>query len=237
MRSLPAREQAAASSRRNWRRRDGTSLFSNEVRGSRRSATLKHAIRGRPAPEMCPSVPTRAKYAPSGGGDRDKITPAVHPRAAFHGTLPAMVGGGSVFYGAMAWRFRPETFRLRSLPGAVPGANLEDWPLTYDDLEPYYEKAEYGLGVSGDENPHGPPRRKPQAARTQRGSAAVHGRAVRRAVEGGGLGFRRRAANRRGIGSRNLHASTGQLPHGERRQVVRHGPHRAGSRRAERLHR
>jgi choline dehydrogenase-like flavoprotein len=92
--------------------------------------------------------------------DRDTAR-TVEPRAGLHATLPAVVGGGSVYYGAMAWRFRPETFRLRSVLGNVEGANLDDWPLTYDDLEPYYEKAEYDLGVSGDENPYGPPRKKP----------------------------------------------------------------------------
>lgn len=84
----------------------------------------------------------------------------VKPRSALYGTLPAVVGGGSVYYGAMAWRFRPETFRLRSVLGEIPGANLEDWPLTYDELEPFYEKAEYELGVSGDENPWGPARKR-----------------------------------------------------------------------------
>ena len=93
-------------------------------------------------------------------GDREKARVA-KPRTGRYGTLPFMVGGGSVFYGAMAWRFHPESFRLRSLLGPVPGANLEDWPVTYEELEPFYEKAEYELGVSGDENPHGPPRRKP----------------------------------------------------------------------------
>lgn len=85
----------------------------------------------------------------------------VRPRDPLYGTLPACVGGGTVYYGAKAWRFHPETFRLTSYVGAVPGANLEDWPITYEDLEPYYEKAEYDLGISGDENPFGPPRRKP----------------------------------------------------------------------------
>jgi choline dehydrogenase-like flavoprotein len=92
--------------------------------------------------------------------DRDRAV-IVKPRSGLYGTLPAMVGGGSVFYGAMAWRFHPETFRLRTVLGSTPGANLEDWPLSYDDLEPFYERAEYELGVSGDDNPFGPPRRKP----------------------------------------------------------------------------
>ncbi|HZT30669.1 MAG TPA: GMC family oxidoreductase [Bryobacteraceae bacterium] len=85
----------------------------------------------------------------------------VRPREPLHATLPACVGGGSVYYGAMAWRFRPQTFRLRSLLGDVAGAHLADWPLSYDELEPYYERAEYDLGVSGDANPWGPVRRRP----------------------------------------------------------------------------
>ena len=85
----------------------------------------------------------------------------VRPREALHGTLPACVGGGSVYYGAMAWRFHAETFRLRTHLGSVSGSSLEDWPLTYDELEPYYEKAEYELGVSGEEGPFGPARRRP----------------------------------------------------------------------------
>src|SRR5215472_6169773 len=92
--------------------------------------------------------------------DRDHAR-VVHPREGLHATLPACVGGGSVYYGAMAWRFHPETFRLRSHFGHVDGANLTDWPIAYDELEPYYEKAEYELGVSGDEWPFGPPRRNP----------------------------------------------------------------------------
>jgi choline dehydrogenase-like flavoprotein len=92
--------------------------------------------------------------------DRDRAR-VVKPREGLHATLPACVGGGSVYYGAMAWRFHPETFRMRSHCGHVAGANLEDWPIAYGELEPYYEKAEYDLGVSGDEWPYGPPRRKP----------------------------------------------------------------------------
>lgn len=92
--------------------------------------------------------------------DRDRAR-VVKPREGPHATLPACVGGGSVYYGAMAWRYHPQTFRLRSHFGPVAGANLQDWPVTYDELEPYYEKAEYDLGVSGDESPFGPARRKP----------------------------------------------------------------------------
>lgn len=93
--------------------------------------------------------------------NENEIVRVVRPHDALYGTLPACVGGGTVYYGAMSWRFRPETFRLRSHLGSIPGSNLENWPIRYEDLEPYYEKAEYELGVSGDENPFGSPRRKP----------------------------------------------------------------------------
>ena len=68
-----------------------------------------------------------------------------------YGNNAACVGGGTLSYGAMGWRFMPEDFHLKSIFGDVPGANLGDWPITYNDLEPFYEKAEYEIGVSGDD--------------------------------------------------------------------------------------
>lgn len=48
------------------------------------------------------------------------------------------------------WRFLPIDFRAKSEYGSVDASTLEDWPLSYDDLEPFYDKAEYELGVSGE---------------------------------------------------------------------------------------
>jgi choline dehydrogenase-like flavoprotein len=75
----------------------------------------------------------------------------------------ACVGGGTFSYGAMAWRFMEKDFRMRSTYGAPEGSTLEDWPISYDDLEPYYEKAEWEIGVAGDDsdNPFRAPRKKP----------------------------------------------------------------------------
>jgi choline dehydrogenase-like flavoprotein len=75
----------------------------------------------------------------------------------------ACVGGGTFSYGAMAWRFMEKDFRMRTTYGAVEGSTLDDWPITYDDLEPYYEKAEWEMGVSGDDtnNIFKGPRKKP----------------------------------------------------------------------------
>jgi len=74
-----------------------------------------------------------------------------------------IVGGGSVHFTANYWRFHESDFRERSQWGEVPGASLADWPIDYQDLEPYYTKAEYELGISGlaGANPFEAPRSKP----------------------------------------------------------------------------
>ena len=79
-------------------------------------------------------------------------------------SIAACVGGGTLSYGAMGWRFMPQDFRMRSTYGALAGSTLEDWPLSYDDLEPCYERAEWEIGVAGDDsqNPFAPPRKRPQ---------------------------------------------------------------------------
>ncbi|MBN1927019.1 MAG: GMC family oxidoreductase [Prolixibacteraceae bacterium] len=88
----------------------------------------------------------------------------VTPIAGGYSNNAACVGSGTVSYGAMAWRFMKEDFQLKTIYGPVEGSTLEDWPITYDDLEPFYEKAEWEIGVSGDDasNPFAPHRRKKQ---------------------------------------------------------------------------
>ena len=86
----------------------------------------------------------------------------VLPSEGAYGNNAACVGGGTLSYGAMAWRFSAQDFRMRSLYGTPNGSTLDDWPITYDDLEPFYEKAEYEIGVAGEaSNPFAAPRRKP----------------------------------------------------------------------------
>ena len=60
------------------------------------------------------------------------------------------VGGGTRVYGAQAWRFAPEDFRMASEYGVPDGSSLADWPIGYQDLEPWYDRAEWELGVSGE---------------------------------------------------------------------------------------
>ena len=59
------------------------------------------------------------------------------------------VGGSSLHYAANYWRFRPVDFNEFSRYGAVDGAAVADWPITYDELEPYYTAVEWAIGVSG----------------------------------------------------------------------------------------
>lgn len=60
------------------------------------------------------------------------------------------VGGGTVHMSGYFYRLKPVDFRLHTELGKVPGANVADWPIRYEDLAPFYDKAEEELGVSGD---------------------------------------------------------------------------------------
>jgi choline dehydrogenase-like flavoprotein len=64
--------------------------------------------------------------------------------------LPTTVGGGTIHWDAKTPRFWRQDFNALSLYGPVPDANVADWPLTYDDLAPFYDEVEQRLGVQGD---------------------------------------------------------------------------------------
>jgi gluconate 2-dehydrogenase alpha chain len=66
------------------------------------------------------------------------------------------VGGAGVHWAAQNWRFYPSDFQYRSHhierygEAKLPvGNRIQDWPITYEDLEPYYDRFEYDIGVSG----------------------------------------------------------------------------------------
>lgn len=94
------------------------------------------------------------------------------------------VGGTSVHFTANFWRFHEIDFIERSKVGAVPGADLRDWPITYADLEPYYTKVEWEIGVSGlaGASPFDPPRSKPypMPPLPVKGSGVIFERAARK---------------------------------------------------------
>ena len=85
-----------------------------------------------------------------------RTNPNERARQAANHVMMNAVGGTSIHYYANSWRFHPWDFRVRSEsvrrygPNSIPqGSTLEDWPLGYDDLEPYYDTIEYEIGVSG----------------------------------------------------------------------------------------
>ena len=74
-----------------------------------------------------------------------------------------MVGGSSNHFTANYWRFHEVDFNERSLLGEIAGTSFTDWPIDYAELEPYYTKVEWEVGVSGlaGASPFDPPRSKP----------------------------------------------------------------------------
>ena len=71
------------------------------------------------------------------------------------------VGGSSVHFSANFWRFRESDFKERSMLGSIDGTTFADWPITYDEIEPYYTRVEWEIGVSGAPGPFDSYRSKP----------------------------------------------------------------------------
>lgn len=59
------------------------------------------------------------------------------------------VGGSTVHWNGLAYRMQAHEFRARTVYGEVAGASLADWPLTLEELAPYYARAEDKMGVTG----------------------------------------------------------------------------------------
>lgn len=77
-------------------------------------------------------------------------------------TLPRGVGGGSILADARLPRFAPQDFRFGTLlKGQITGANYADWPIGYDQLEPFYTYVEQTVGYQGEPDPNGGPRSAP----------------------------------------------------------------------------
>ncbi len=98
--------------------------------------------------------------------------PALHPQTfrrtssasaerAFTLIYGKQVGGSNAHFTGNFWRMRPSDFNEASRLGSMAGTGLVDWPIPYADLEPYYTKAEWELGVSGEPGPFDPPRSRP----------------------------------------------------------------------------
>lgn len=90
--------------------------------------------------------------------ESEKAGPLADGPPAFYART---VGGSSVHFSANFWRFHDVDFKERSLLGPMPGTGFADWPLTYEELEPYYTKVDWQIGVSGAQGPFDPPRTRP----------------------------------------------------------------------------
>ena len=101
-------------------------------------------LSGRSAYELCHDLPLPT--AGSGPAENESTGPT---EWTFRESRMMGLGGSTYHWGGWGLRFKAEDFELRSRTGR--GA---DWPITYDDLEPYYCEAESLLGIGG-EDPHG----------------------------------------------------------------------------------
>lgn len=64
-----------------------------------------------------------------------------------------LVGGSSNLMSGFFHRLHPKDFRLKSEFGEIKGANIVDWPISYEEMEPFYEKTERVVGISGEVTP------------------------------------------------------------------------------------
>ena len=90
--------------------------------------------------------------------EEDRAVPAALLPQVFYAKA---VGGSSLHFAANYWRFRPVDFHERSLLGPISGSSLADWPISYEELEPYYTKVDWEVGVSGEPGPGDPARSRP----------------------------------------------------------------------------
>jgi len=75
--------------------------------------------------------------------DKEKAVPGTH-------SYGCVIGGGTVTYGGSSWRHLPYEFNELSSDHTIPsGTGMADWPITYEEIEPYYVQAEWEMGISG----------------------------------------------------------------------------------------
>ena len=91
-------------------------------------------------------------FRPSVAEDPHVVVRCGHdPELSTLGWIGRCVGGGTVRMGGYFYRFLPDDFRMRTRFGDFE--ELADWPFSYEDLEPFYCRAEWEIGVSGGSGP------------------------------------------------------------------------------------
>ena len=93
---------------------------------------------------------------------RDDASKKAAVAQASAGRYAQTVGGSSVHFSRPTSGALPRVdFKERSLLGPISATNFADWPITYDELEPYYTRVDWEIGVSGAPGPFDAPRSKP----------------------------------------------------------------------------
>jgi gluconate 2-dehydrogenase alpha chain len=64
-------------------------------------------------------------------------------------SLAATVGGSTIDYVGNSPRIQQKDLRIKTLFGQLEGTSIEDWPISFEDLEPFFGEAERIIGVQG----------------------------------------------------------------------------------------
>ena len=93
----------------------------------------------------------------------DGTTKIVLPSENDYNNVAACVGSGTCELWSDGVAVHVRRFCMKTTYGHVEGSTLDDWPISYEDIEHCYEKAEWEIGVAGDASPNtfAAPRKKP----------------------------------------------------------------------------
>ena len=117
---------------------------------SERNATIVVVEAGGPSAPLADRAKRRARWQAYGETPwpNDHLDDQNALGTAF-GFSPSMnVGGLAMHWGAVTPRYSPEDFRLKSLFGVG-----DDWPVSYEEMDPFYQEAEERLGIAGEQGP------------------------------------------------------------------------------------
>jgi len=118
------------------------------VENTKRSVTVIEA--GRPTTPLTERTKARARFMAYGESPwkQDHLDDQ-NAYGTTWGFSPSMnVGGLAMHWGGVSPRYSPEDFRLKSLYGVG-----DDWPFSYEELDPFYQEAEERMGVAGEQGP------------------------------------------------------------------------------------
>jgi quinoprotein glucose dehydrogenase len=127
-----------------------TAAMMAEKLAAERRATITIVEAGGPSAPLAERAMRRARWRSYGETPwpKDHVDDQNVVGTAY-GFSPSMnVGGLAMHWGGVTPRFSPEDFRVRSQYGVG-----DDWPISYEELDPFYQEAEERMGISGEQGP------------------------------------------------------------------------------------